>query len=109
MPVHDAIRLCEDDLYQTSATGPSPALTGLRPVNGSVRSAHQPLACAVKELVGLVIHLHGDMGTLVEIGIDLPLKSDRKTTRSATAVDNIEGNRRATVCQIAGVAQGQNA
>jgi hypothetical protein len=68
----------------------------------------EPLPRVVKETIGLVVHLHGDMGTPIEIGMHLPLKTDGKGATGLTPMHDFKGNGLAALDQVMGVAQGDN-
>lgn len=100
MPVHDAVTLGYVNLYQATAARAHLALTGLGRIHGAMRGAHQPVACAVKKTVGLVIHLYRDMGATVQVGVHLSCIANGKSTARLTAILHVKRNGFATVEQI---------
>ena len=106
MPVDDAALFRQGYLDQPAAAGATPAFTRIRAVHCAVGSAHQASPCAVKKAVGLVVHFHRNMGTLVQIGVNTALEPDGKPARGAPAVPNVKGNGVPAVDQVAGIAQG---
>lgn len=106
MPVHHTIALGHGYLDQPAAAGPAHAVARLRVVHGTVGGTHQPTATAVEKAVGLIVHLHGNVGTLVQVAIDLAFKPDGKPSGCAPAVHHVKGNGISAVQQIGRVAQG---
>jgi hypothetical protein len=103
MPVDDAVLFRQGYLYQRAAAGATPAFTRIRAVRCAVGGAHQASARAVKKAVGLVIHFHRNVGTLVQIGVDTALEPDGKPARRAPAIQDIKGNGLPAVDQVAGI------
>jgi len=100
MPVHDAIGLGQCDSDQPTSARPATALTRFGSVGGTVGGTHQPLAGRVEKTVGLVVHLHWDMGTAVEVGVGTILKPNGKPTARLAAVNHIKRHRFATIFQV---------
>lgn len=80
MPVDNAIALCHGNLYETSTARPANAKASLWLVHRAVGGTHQPLATTVEKTVGLVVHFHRDVRTLVQVTIDLARKPDSEAT-----------------------------
>ena len=108
MPVHHAIALRQGNLDQSTPAGAARTLAGLRTVNGPVRGAHQVQATAVKEAVGLVIHLHGYVGAAVQVGVHLIGIADREASTRLAIVAHLKRYRITKINQCVGRAQGHD-
>ena len=62
--------------------------------------AQQPAAIGVKKTVRLVIHLHGDMGAAVQVGVHLALVANGKGPAGLTGKHHVKRHRQATIRQI---------
>jgi hypothetical protein len=100
MPVDNAVMFSQVNLHQSPAARTSTAGAGIGLVSGAMGGAQQPLAGIVKKAVGLVVQLHGNVRTTVQVRVNPTLVTDCKRTAGLPAKFHIKGYGVATVTQI---------
>jgi len=106
-PIHEPLFLLQPNFHQTTPAWPPSTGSGVRSVQGSVGCTQQPPASDVEHLARLPIQLHRNMGTSVEIGMNLTCMADRKRPTRLRHVHHIKPYRRPTVRKRGRLAQKQ--
>ena len=70
-------------------------------------STQEPAPGIVKELVGLVVHLHRHMGTAVEVSVWQALVADCKGPAGLARVHDIKRHGTAAIDEVGAVAQSE--
>ena len=104
---HPAVRLGQRDTDQSTTARPARTGTGIGLICGPVGCTQEPAPGVVEELVGLVVHLHRDMGAAVHIGVGLALEADRKRAAGLAAKEHIKRHSAPAFDQVTAITQGQ--